>query len=77
MLLQGTHDEIAYFNIMCQKLPDCTGCPLNKWCQRRIYRHGNPSNEDTVSELIVKVKGKKYGPGYHTMLIRKDDNEEP
>lgn len=71
MLIQGTHDEIVYFNMMCQRLPNCKGCPLAKWCSRR------EPNKDTISSLVIKDTGKKCGPGYHTILIRKENNEKP
>lgn len=70
MLLQGTHDEISYFNIMCQKLRDCSGCPLRKWCDRK-----KNTEPETVSNLVIRDTGKKCGPGYHTVLIGKVDYE--
>lgn len=72
MLLQGTHDEITYFNLMCQKLNDCSGCPLKKWCRRRLPE----KDGDTVSHLVIKDTGKKCGSGYKTVLIGGNDNQE-
>lgn len=66
MILEGTHDEINYFMLQCQKRKTCKNCVLDMWC----------NNPNTVnSNLVIKRTNSKYQKirhGIYAALITKD-----
>lgn len=68
MRIQGTHDEVLYFNMQCMKMKDCSGCPLLPWCTRR----GNKGNVSSGFAIIETQS--KYSMEQRTVFIGKEDN---
>jgi hypothetical protein len=50
MKIIGTHDEITYIMLQCQKRTDtfCKGCVLNTFCEPGMFMRLNPSKLEAI-----------------------------
>ena len=67
MRIVGTHDEITYIMLQCQKRTDtfCKGCVLNIFCKPDMFMRLNPSQMESLET------GK-----YEPKLISKGDEQD-
>lgn len=65
MIICGTHDELAYFVMQCQKTKDCKLCMLRVFCDadRLSFKRFNP-------QRLKAFETGKFEP----MIIMKGDN---
>lgn len=61
MKIIGTHDEITYIMLQCQKRFSCKDCILEQFCEPGMFKRFNPKQLDAIEtgklESILITKG--------------------